>query len=369
MLTNSISVRAFARPVIFAAASLIALLATVVLAPVGVAQSDDSVTITTTLEPVQLEIDSGTTVTWTNEDTERHRVRSKDGPEEFDSGNLDPGESFSYTFTIEGSYPYYDHRDRDDTDYFGMIIVGGAGGATDGPLPERGEVSIINRSFQPPSFSIATGGTIEWSNDDGEAHTVTSTDSAFDSGILNGGATFTQTFTEAGSFPYSCLIHPEMRGTITVNDPIAGPTQAASSSAVPVTEVPGDQASTEPDPGTSVDASPGVDATSGPAASALVDASPGVDASAAPTIGAAVSIIDRSFRPGEIEIHPGDTVSWSNDDGQGHTVTAVNGEFDSGVLAVGAEFSTVFETAGSYDFFCAIHPDMTGTVIVAELAG
>ncbi len=94
-----------------------------------------------------------------------------------------------------------------------------------------------------------------------------------------------------------------------------------------------------------------------------------VDAGVEPAIEAAVSIIDRSFQPSQIEVHLGDAVMWSNDDGEGHTVTAVDGEFNSGVLTVGDEFSMVFETPGSYDYFCAIHPGMTGTVTVIELTG
>jgi len=299
------------------------------------------VVISTTLEPGQLEIDTGTTVTWRNRDSDRHRVRSNDGPVKFDSKNLDTGDSFSFTFTLEGSYPYYDHRDRDDSAYFGMIVVGGPAGAPDGSLPDSGAVSIIDKSFRPGSFSIATGGSIEWSNDDGEAHTVTSTESAFDSGIMNGGATFAQTFTEPGSFPYFCLIHPEMRGTITVSDPV--------DEGIAVEPLPAEDIAVEPP------------ADGDATAPNLGDALDGLTPSAS-----TVLVIDRSFQPGSIEVVAGETVTWSNDDREGHTVTAIEGGFDSGIMTVGDAFSTTFETAGTFDYLCAIHPEMTGTVTVLE---
>ena len=64
---------------------------------VSLAQEPAVVRITDRLEPAQLEVSPGTTVTWRNEDDERHRVRSREGPVEFDSGNLEPGEGFTFT--------------------------------------------------------------------------------------------------------------------------------------------------------------------------------------------------------------------------------------------------------------------------------
>jgi plastocyanin len=85
-----------------------------------------------------------------------------------------------------------------------------------------------------------------------------------------------------------------------------------------------------------------------------------VDPIATPT----VSIIDRAFQPEAISVSAGDTVAWDNDDSEGHTVTAVDGAFNSGVMTVGDAFSMTFETAGTFDYLCAIHPEMQGTVSV-----
>ena len=50
------------------------------------------------------------------------------------------------------------------------------------------------------------------------------------------------------------------------------------------------------------------------------------------------------------------------------SLTADDGSFNSGIMTVGDEFSTTFGTAGTFDYFCAIHPEMTGTVTVSEAA-
>jgi plastocyanin len=81
----------------------------------------------------------------------------------------------------------------------------------------------------------------------------------------------------------------------------------------------------------------------------------------------AATIIDRAFEPPDLEVAAGGTVTWVNDDTEGHTVTALDGSFDSGVITVGGEFPATFESPGTFDYFCAIHPEMTGTVTVTGL--
>jgi plastocyanin len=56
-------------------------------------------------DPPQLEVAVGATVTWTNQDGATHTVTGDNG--EFDSGNLDTGKSFSFTFTTAGTYSYH----------------------------------------------------------------------------------------------------------------------------------------------------------------------------------------------------------------------------------------------------------------------
>ena len=73
-------------------------------------------------------------------------------------------------------------------------------------------------AFDPQEISITVGDEVTWTNNDGTAHTVSADDDSFDSGNLDSGATFSQTFDEAGEFAYHCNIHSSMTGTVTVSD-------------------------------------------------------------------------------------------------------------------------------------------------------
>lgn len=81
----------------------------------------------------------------------------------------------------------------------------------------------------------------------------------------------------------------------------------------------------------------------------------------------AVTIEDFLFSPQDLTIEVGDTVTWTNLDSSSHTATSTSGpaSFDSGNLAEGASFSFTFDTAGTYEYFCEIHPNMVGSITVA----
>ena len=81
--------------------------------------------------------------------------------------------------------------------------------------------SGINQSspgYSPTAITVVIGvnSTITWSNDDIPPHTVTARNGAFDSKNMNPGATFSFTFTTAGTYEYYCLYHPWMKGTVVV---------------------------------------------------------------------------------------------------------------------------------------------------------
>jgi plastocyanin len=89
-----------------------------------------------------------------------------------------------------------------------------------------------------------------------------------------------------------------------------------------------------------------------------------------------------AYAPNPLKINIGDTVTWTNRDSQPHTVTSGTGpsdsasgdEFDSSpnfnpILAPQATFSHTFETAGEFPYYCGLHPNMAGTVIVASGGG
>jgi plastocyanin len=82
---------------------------------------------------------------------------------------------------------------------------------------------------------------------------------------------------------------------------------------------------------------------------------------------AARVVIDNfAYSPREITVAPGSRVLWLNRDDVPHTVTSAAKPrvFDSGALDDEESFSFVFEAPGTYEYFCALHPHMTGTVIV-----
>jgi len=81
---------------------------------------------------------------------------------------------------------------------------------------------------------------------------------------------------------------------------------------------------------------------------------------------------DGCFIPNTVTIDVGGTVTWENNDTAAHTSTGgsategPSGVFDSSLIMAGSSFSHTFEDAGTFDYFCMVHPWMAGTVIVEE---
>lgn len=78
-----------------------------------------------------------------------------------------------------------------------------------------------------------------------------------------------------------------------------------------------------------------------------------------------VRIAGHSFSPANLTIAAGDSVTFINEDRAPHTATANNGSFDTGRLGRGDSATLTFGSAGSFDYFCAIHPSMTARLTVA----
>ncbi len=140
--------------------------------------------------------------------------------------------------TLQVSYNgiplYHFAKDKDKGDAYGQgvdnfFVV--APGATFGAAPAASPVAspaaspaaasgsavqIMNFAFAPASITVAVGASVTWTNNDAVAHTVTADDKSFDSGNLASGKTFSFTFTKAGTYPYHCTIHPNMKGAIVV---------------------------------------------------------------------------------------------------------------------------------------------------------
>ena len=81
------------------------------------------------------------------------------------------------------------------------------------------KVSISNFAFSPTDITVKKGTTVTWTNNDSVAHTINfDTDDITDSGNLGNDQTFSVTFSDEGTFNYTCGIHSSMHGTVTVSE-------------------------------------------------------------------------------------------------------------------------------------------------------
>ncbi|MBK5219705.1 MAG: cupredoxin domain-containing protein [Thermoleophilia bacterium] len=88
--------------------------------------------------------------------------------------------------------------------------------APSGEAARAEKVEIVEFAFQPDPVVVQVGGKVNWQNEDTAPHTATADDGSFDTGTLEKGKLKSETFKEAGTFPYFCEIHPTMHGTVEV---------------------------------------------------------------------------------------------------------------------------------------------------------
>lgn len=195
-----------------------------------------------------------------------------------------------------------------------------------------------NPSFNPATVSVPKGDIIEWTNNDSVAHTVTNAPdgSIFDSGIISAGKKYQLDTSklDVKEYDYLCTVHPFMSGKIVI-------TGEAKSSAN-VTKI--------------------VNAN----VTKIVVANVTI-----PSGASTQKVGQKYFDPQEVDVKIGTTVVSTNDDSASHTVT--NGKpsdnefgkmFDSGLIKNNKTFEYTFSSAGSFDYFCQVHPWMTGKVTV-----
>ncbi len=215
-----------------------------------------------------------------------------------------------------------------------------------------------NECYLPYEVSVAVGATVTWSNDDSAAHTVTSgtpsegNDGIFDSSLFMSATTFEFTFDKAGKYDYFCMVHPWMTGIINVEE-----SQVMVEKPEPKMEVkPEPKMETTPEPVSEPKPEP-------KSMTSIVSIPPG-------TAVPGCEDSNSCYLPYEITISKGTTVIWSNDDSAAHTVTSGNakagttGVFDSSLFMAGSTFEFTFDKVGKYDYFCMVHPWMTGLVNV-----
>jgi plastocyanin len=297
-------------------------------------------------------INAGTTVRWTNNDTYQHSATS---PGNFDSGPLNQGQSWQFTFNTPGTYNYLCAYHAGMT---GTITVVGGSTATPqatatptAPQPTSTpgggttvNVSIQNFAFAPQNITISAGTTVRWTNNDAYPHTATANGGAFNSGTLNQNDTYHFTFTTPGTYTYYCGIHTAMTGTITVTGSGGGnPTNTPAASGTGTVQ-------------------PTMTATRTRTAQPTGTVAPQV---------VTVDIRNYAYSPATITIQAGTRVRWTNLDNDRHSITdtASPARFDSGLFAPNGTWSYVFNTPGTYTYYCSLHGTfMSGTVIVQAAA-
>ncbi len=79
---------------------------------------------------------------------------------------------------------------------------------------------------------------------------------------------------------------------------------------------------------------------------------------------ATVTIDNFTFEPQRLTVRAGTTVTWVNQDDMPHALASNTKVFKSKALDTDDKFSFTFATLGVYDYFCSLHPHMTGTIVV-----
>jgi len=82
-----------------------------------------------------------------------------------------------------------------------------------------------------------------------------------------------------------------------------------------------------------------------------------------------ISMKNSVFSPASLTAVAGSTVTWMNDDAMIHTVTATDGSFNSGDIAVGSSYSKTFSTAGTINYSDSHNSSMTGVLIITGSSG
>lgn len=343
-------------------------------------------------DPDEAHVPQGNIIEWVNNDIVAHTVTSAaDGGESFDSSLINAGETFRLD---TASLPAGKHE------YLCIVhpwmqasfILGeGAASAPEFPISILPDSSIQgNPDYDPDSATVPLGNVIVWTNDDTAAHTVTSSADAgatFDSSLIGAGETYKldTSSLSLGKYDYLCIVHPWMQASFELveaaesGERLAEGSTATDPNSIPVEEMPAETPAEE----TPVEEVP----AEAPVEEAPVEV-PSESEMSTPAMGdepmsgeVTVSIPPGSsvpgceanmecFIPSDVLITVGTTVTWTNDDTAAHTVTSgtvesgATGQFDSSLFMAGKTFSVTFDTAGTYQYFCMVHPWMVGTVTV-----
>jgi plastocyanin len=327
-------------------------------------------------QPPDLVIETGTTVIWRNNGKNVHTATADD--KSFDSGEIQPGATWKYTFDNPGAFAYHCTPHPWMKAQVRVVLPGGeapppvameherqesapAHRASSAPAerigrgPVRHEVAIVEPDpakpfewgFDPGTLDVKVGDTVVWRNTGSAQHSVTS--DVFDSKLIDPGAKWERTFTSVGVFNYRCTPHPWMKGVVRVSelDAEALPPLVVAQSAPGGGSAAGPQRAKE-----------AARTGEGPVRHQALILEPDL-----------TKAMEWRFDPPAIEARVGDTIEWRNTGTLAHTVTADSGTFDSGEIGPGKTFERTFDKPGMYAYHCTPHPWMKAMVRVADATG
>jgi plastocyanin len=257
-----------------------------------------------------------------------------------------------------------------------------------------------NPDYDPENLNVPKGVGIQWINDDNVPHTVTSLKDdgkSFDSSFIlpNGNYTLDTSALGESEYEYFCTVHPYMKAKFTMG------TDAAANASEPNSQNNSGTGNISTSAGSNQQAANGtnenttenilngnnitegnIDAaennsTNTPQVSkengtSVTNMSAGTSSISAVSIvsGSSLPSNQEFYVPKTVETTVGSMINWKNEDFGPHTVTAGDmttgktGVFDSNIMQKGSTFSFLFDKVGQYDYFCTLHPFMTGRVIV-----
>ncbi|WOV93230.1 MAG: plastocyanin/azurin family copper-binding protein [Candidatus Nitrosoabyssus spongiisocia] len=180
----------------------------------------------------------GEIIEWINEDAAAHTATSFDDlGDTFDSGLLSSGDTYqldttdlpdsvSYFCTLhpwmESAFAIVDDSEATTTEMMNNESMMMEEKILEISIPQGAGIPGSDKIFyDPEEITIDTGDTITWTNNDITIHTVTSGmvesghDGIFDSSIIGSSESFEYTFDDAGYYPYYCVLHPWMLGSVT----------------------------------------------------------------------------------------------------------------------------------------------------------
>jgi len=178
-------------------------------------------------------------------------------------------------------------------------------------------------------------------------------------GSPSGSATTTTTVSSADSSTVADQSTLETVQPSSTSQPTKPPISASTTSGSTTTVKP--TTTTTAKPTTTTTAKPTTTTTAKPTTTTTAEPTTTTAVQTSKTV--AGSIVSFAFNPNQIVINVGDTVTWTNNDPVDHTTTSA-GNWNSGSLTFGASFSEVFDSPGTFNYFCSIHPSMTATVVV-----